>query len=1422
MDRTDAERTPESDEGDAARSSADVPVAVGRYTWREFLREHGHEAAAADLYEWIPDVPAVPASIVKTRVEDPATAVVRVDGVERPYRVDGETPVEGHGTPDAGTLVIGSDDVVVSGSAVVEDRQKSISEREAAEREKTEGEAAEREKAERESAERDVDQKAAEQDGEETESAEQEVQDTLANPVEQPDVTDSDADSAIEEHGGDPSATDPGSDDSVTGVDSESTNLFGVDQLDESATDDTDDPFGSAADDVDEDVANSADSADGADGEGTDRLAGDADADPDSDADRNGGRATADESGDANEDRDENEDRDADGNAMTDGGDDAIVDDDASSGTGHSDPDTTASDEADWRGVEAEIGPDGVPGLVVVDGADVEPVPARPPAPIDWERVPIDPATFLGFDPDELGYRLWAADAVGDTLWDLCHARYNLYEVPVLKGYYTWDDYVDQCYRDEAGELPTDEEDEPIPFTHEHKAAALGFNPDGIEDVLAAGADTAVQLSDLIDERTVNVNPDLDEDAFFSTADGETTLANRYDLEKAVPMAKKTHFREIERYWVNEPYAFVIVFRSTKENEVKYYAVQPYMTRIESDLAEFLTGKLRTSIKYADESIAGGDEAFREEVIADETRTLLDRYDLYEEDDEGLIVDLIDRLASRLDRDDDSGNRRFDLGRLGDRVGFNRVGLGSVDLDRVGLGSLHAGFETLRDRFTDAVDYEPPDQRAERPSGITARPEPAVLADDARTLSRYQVEKLLYYLKRDFIGYERIDPIKHDINVEDISCDGYESPVFVYHSEYEQIITNVYHETDELDDFVVKLAQRSGKGISKRRPQVDATLPDGSRAQLTLGKEVSDHGTNYTIRQFKDVPFTPVDLINWKTFSLDEMAFLWLCIENNKNLIFAGGTASGKTTSLNAVSLFIPSNAKIVSIEDTREVELPQRNWIASVTRPSFSDDDKGDVDEFDLLEAALRQRPDYIVMGEIRGEEGRTAFQVMSTGHTTYTTFHADSVGEVLKRFTTDPINVSKTMFTALDLVSIQSSTRVQGRKVRRNKSITEINHYDAENDEINVQDVYQWQAETDEFLQMGDSNTLEEIMFDRGWSRARLDEELRKRRLVLAYLIDRGLNSYAQVAATFQAFINDPETVLALMANDELERSLEDLREMESVLINVDPETEAMVPRPDPDEDGREEAKSILESADDLLADYRGSIPDSVAEALLDVDPVRDVEAHPDEDHATLAENAREADAFEVASQEDDPATDRIDEALRAGVSAAASTAAAVDAAVTSTRSDDDGMGVPGDVDVDASRNGSESPVSSAPTTADGGSGIDFDRPFDEPSDGAVDVMWPPSEGDSKGDGPDPNGRGERTDVGNGGDEIDHADSEDIADDDTEEGDGDSAGMDDDTEEGDGEDIAVGTGTDGSEDTETDIDEWGFETVEPAEEEG
>ncbi|XVH30975.1 type II/IV secretion system ATPase subunit [Haloferacaceae archaeon DSL9] len=851
-----------------------------------------------------------------------------------------------------------------------------------------------------------------------------------------------------------------------------------------------------------------------------------------------------------------------------------------------------------WEDYAAEFGPAGASdALRAASVADAESDRREEPRPprIDWSRAPFDPSPALGFHPTATRDVVVGAGRRALRVDDWFEAFCDPATTPVVKDSYLWEHYKREYHYEADGSRPRDADGEIVPFD---PSPALGFAPDETESRLAAGARAADALADLVAERTVNVDEDLDEEAFFCDADGRSTIVTRYDLEKAVPVAKKAHFHEVERYWVNEPFAFVSIFHSSKENEKKYYVVEPYQNPIEADVTSFLIGKLRTSIKYADHGSTATDESSRRTVIETETDRLLDRYGLHANATRqplGNALAALPELAvsganTLIERINALCLKRGLGGRVGPlrRLDPDRAAIDVDPADPLGKRLLALGYE------------EPPADGAALP-GSAARPEPAVLAENAETLTPYQIEKLRYVLARDFLGYELIDPVKHDINVEDISCDGYNSPVFVYHSEYEQLISNLVHGERSLDEFVVKLAQRSGKGISKRHPQVDATLPDGSRAQLTLGREVSDHGTNYTIRQFKDVPFTPIDLINWRTFSLEEMAYLWLCIENHKSLIFAGGTASGKTTSLNAVSLFIPSSAKLVSIEDTREVELPQRNWIASVTRPSFSDDDKGDVDEFDLLEAALRQRPDYIVMGEIRGEEGRTLFQVMSTGHTTYTTFHADTVGEVLKRFTTQPINVSKTMFTALDLVSIQASTRVQGRKVRRNKSLTEINHYDAEKDEINVQDVFQWQAETDEFLRMGESNTLSEIMFDRGWSESRLREALFARRAVLAYLIDRGLNTYTQVAATIQAFIADPETVLGLMATDRLEASLEDLREMESVFIDIDPETEALVPRPDPDAAQREEAAAIVARAErELFASHRTTGDDSVDDVL------------------------------------------------------------------------------------------------------------------------------------------------------------------------------------------------------------------------------
>ncbi|MBN1280692.1 MAG: type II/IV secretion system ATPase subunit, partial [Candidatus Thermoplasmatota archaeon] len=242
-------------------------------------------------------------------------------------------------------------------------------------------------------------------------------------------------------------------------------------------------------------------------------------------------------------------------------------------------------------------------------------------------------------------------------------------------------------------------------------------------------------------------------------------------------------------------------------------------------------------------------------------------------------------------------------------------------------------------------------------------------------------EKLLYYVKRDFIDNGAIDPLMRDPNIEDISCDGAGLPVFLYHRHYGSLKSNImFPDEATLSEFVVKLAQKCGKHISIAEPMLDATMPDGSRIQMTLSKAVTTHGSTFTIRKFRSDPITATDLISYKTMSAEMVAYMWLAVENGVNALIAGGTAAGKTSTLNAISLFIPRESKIVSIEETREINLPHPNWIPGVVRSGFGEvvGDRiiGEIDLYDLMKAALRQRPEYILVGEIRGKEAYVLFQ--------------------------------------------------------------------------------------------------------------------------------------------------------------------------------------------------------------------------------------------------------------------------------------------------------------------------------------------------------------------------------------------------------------------------------------------------------------
>ncbi|MEF8774153.1 MAG: type II/IV secretion system ATPase subunit [Halobacteriales archaeon] len=426
----------------------------------------------------------------------------------------------------------------------------------------------------------------------------------------------------------------------------------------------------------------------------------------------------------------------------------------------------------------------------------------------------------------------------------------------------------------------------------------------------------------------------------------------------------------------------------------------------------------------------------------------------------------------------------------------------------------------------------------ERKAAFTAELERLVDDHAVAVADDGTLHKLLYYLRRDFVDLGPVDPIMRDDAIEDVSCDGDDVPVFVYRFDHRDLRTNVgFDSGEQLRRFVLRLANQANAQISVANPLVDGSLPDGSRVQLSFGGEISTRGANFTIRKFANVPYTPVQLIDWGTFSVEQMAYFWLAIENNRSLIFAGGTGSGKTTSMNAVSFFVPEDSKVVSIEDTREITLPHDNWVQQVTRDSIDADGQGEVAMYDLLKASLRQRPEYLLVGEIRTDP-RVAFsffQAIGTGHTAYTTLHADSVEGVLNRLENEPLNVSTQMLLDLDVISIQTQAFRDGDRVRRNESVTELVSMDDDGD-VNGVTVFERDAERDEIRRLADSQVLRDVARERGWSDADLARELRDRERVLQYLLEEGIDGYREVAAVISAFRSDRAKLLERVESGDL----------------------------------------------------------------------------------------------------------------------------------------------------------------------------------------------------------------------------------------------------------------------------------------------
>jgi len=418
--------------------------------------------------------------------------------------------------------------------------------------------------------------------------------------------------------------------------------------------------------------------------------------------------------------------------------------------------------------------------------------------------------------------------------------------------------------------------------------------------------------------------------------------------------------------------------------------------------------------------------------------------------------------------------------------------------------------------------------------------------DDKDKLTKEQIaeleeiskKKIFYHIFKEFLGYGKIDIIMEDEGIEDISCDGYHVPVFIYHKKFDEISTNVKFEDEfELDSFVIRLAQICGKQISIYSPIVDGKLPDGSRLQTTLAKTVTKPST-FTIRKFKENPLTPVDLLGFKSMSLDMVAYFWFAIENGASILFCGGTASGKTTALNALSLFIPSTHKIVSIEDTREVSLPHSNWIAGTTRQGFSASDEKtgkDIDMFDLIRAALRQRPKVIIVGEVRGKEAYSLFQAMATGHTSYATVHASDIHTLIQRLENPPISLPRALLTSLDIIVFQNAINLSGKTVRRMTSVTEIVKLDPDTNQLIFMEPFKWVSKTDDRFESGSaSKILNNIRLQNDWTEERLTQEIKNRILVLNWMLKKEIKDYREVGKIVSEYSKKPEKIIQRAKED------------------------------------------------------------------------------------------------------------------------------------------------------------------------------------------------------------------------------------------------------------------------------------------------
>ena len=408
----------------------------------------------------------------------------------------------------------------------------------------------------------------------------------------------------------------------------------------------------------------------------------------------------------------------------------------------------------------------------------------------------------------------------------------------------------------------------------------------------------------------------------------------------------------------------------------------------------------------------------------------------------------------------------------------------------------------------------------------------SILVELGTKVSKETYLKLMYYIFRDSVGLNKIEPLLNDYYIEDIECNGLNSPIYIVHRKYENLKTNIiFTDIQEITDFVEKLAQKCGRYVSYAKPLLDGTLPDGSRVNATYSEDVTTKGPTFTIRKFTKDPWTPIHMINFNTASAKAVAFIWLAIENKFNMMVIGETASGKTTFLNALLSFIPPDARVVSIEDTRELNLSHENWMPTVTRsgfgiPNLMGKEYGEITLFDLLRESFRQAPDYVIVGEIRGEEAYVLFQGMASGHSSFGTFHAGSVQTLVRRLQTPPISLSPSLIESLDIVCVMTHMKQSDKNIRRMKELVEIQSVTEKGMAFNIP--FEWNPVTDKVEQKKSLYLFTKISKRSGKPTKEIERELELRTMLLQSVANRKIQDFKEVNNIIKAYYIDKEKVL------------------------------------------------------------------------------------------------------------------------------------------------------------------------------------------------------------------------------------------------------------------------------------------------------